>query len=208
VEETSRNSPRHDQALFVLGGWPHPDAQGIWHSSLFENGRIGDRLRVEAAAVLYRANPQLIIVTGGNEKLAHLPEVPACASVMRRELIELGLPAADIQQELKSANTYEQLQFIKTVFNQFPIATLRILSNRYHLPRIGAFLASDPHLEDWCTHGRIQMQAAEDALLQHNRFLWQDLIAEAYDSDAMRKRMQREEKGVRDIRAGTYSRWQ
>jgi len=206
VEAASLFSPDRDAALFVPGGWPRPDREGTWRSSLFEDGGIGDRLRVEAAAVLYHANPQRIIVAGGKGKLAHLPEVPACAAVMKRELIELGLKSADIVEELKSANTYEQLQFIKTVFDQFPITTLRILSNRYHLPRIDAFLNSDADLGDWCTHGRIRLQAAEDTLLQHNSFLWQHLIAEAYDSDAMRKRMQREEKGVRDIRAGAYIR--
>jgi len=190
----------------VLGGWPHADAQGVWRSSLFENGRIGDRLRVEAAALLYHADPQLVIVTGGNGKLAHLPEVPACAAVMRRELIELGVPAADILEELKAANTYEQLQFIKTVFAQYPIATLRILSNRYHLPRIDASLASDSQLRDWCACGRIYLKAAEDVLLQHDFSRWHTLIGDAYASPAMQERIEQEQQGVQAIRAGTYQR--
>jgi len=206
VAETSRNSPDREQALFVLGGWPIADAQGIWHSSLFENGGIGDRLRVEAAAVLYRANPQRIIVTGGKGKLAHLPQATACASVMRRELIELGVPDGDILEETKAANTYEQLQFIKSTFVQFPVTTLRILSNRYHLPRIEAFVSSDAQLHHWCAHGRIQMQAAEDILIKQDSLLWSLPIAEAYASAAMRQREEQELRGVRAIRAGAYKR--
>jgi hypothetical protein len=192
------------QVLLVLGGWPRPDGEGVWHSSLFENRGIGDRLRVEAAALLYHANPQPIIVTGGKGKLAHLAEAPACASVMKRELVELGVAAADIMVELNSANTYEQLQTIKSLFAQFSVASLRILSNRYHLPRIDAFLGSDTQLHDWFASGRIQLHSAEEVLLQHDPSRWHGLIAGAYASQAMRERMEQEEKGVRDIRAGAY----
>ena len=192
------------QALLVLGGWPRPDEHGLWHSSLFADGGIGDRLRVEAAALLYQVNPQLIIVAGGKGKLARLAEAPPSASVMRSELLELGVRMEDIREELKSGNTREQLQFIKTLFDQLPIARLRILSNRYHVPRIDAFLGTDIQLNEWCASGRIQSQAAEQILLQHDPSRWHRLIAEGYASQTMRERMQREEKGVRDIRAGTY----
>lgn len=195
---------QRDQALLVLGGWPRRDEQGVWRTSLFENAGIGDRLRVEAAAVLCGGHPQLIVITGGKGKLAHLAEAPACASVMKRELLELGIPAADILEELSSADTYEQLQFVKRLFTQFLITRLRILSNRYHLPRIGAFTSSDAQLHAWQANGRIQSQAAEDVLLQHDPSRWHDLIAEAYASQAMRERIEREQQGVRDIHAGTY----
>jgi len=125
---------------------------------------------------------------------------------MQRELIELGVPAGDIAVEISSGDTYEQLQYIKTAFAQFPVETLRILSNRYHLPRIDAFLISDTQLLDWCAHGRIHMQAAEDILIQHDSPWWTSLIAEAYTSTAMRQRQEQELEGVRAIRAGTYKR--
>jgi len=206
VDATSLSSPGQDQALFVLGGWPQPDSQGVWRSSLFANGGIGDRLRVEAAAVLYQANAQLIVVAGGKGKRAHLAEAPLCASVMKRELIELGVPAEHIREELRSANTHQQLQSIKALFDRLPIVRLRILSNRYHLPRINAFLSSDLQLHAWFTSGRILSEAAEEILTQHDPPRWHDLIAEAYASQAMRERLEQEEKGVRDIRAGTYER--
>jgi uncharacterized SAM-binding protein YcdF (DUF218 family) len=100
---------------------------------MFEDGSMGDRLRVEAAALLYRANPQLVVVSGGKGKLAHLPEAPTCASVLRRELLELGIPSDDILEETHAANTYQQLQSIKSLFALLPITILRIVSNRYHL---------------------------------------------------------------------------
>ena len=153
---------------------------------------------------MYHSHPQLIVVTGGKGKLAHVPEAVPCASVMRRELIELGVPAAGIREEIGSGNTCEQLQFIKTVFSEFPIAALRILSNRYHIARIGAFLTSDPQLRDWCISGRIELQAAEDIVLQHDPARWSSLIAEAYASQAMHERIANEERGVQAIRTGTY----
>jgi uncharacterized SAM-binding protein YcdF (DUF218 family) len=160
---------QRDAALLVLGGWPCRDSQGVWRSSLFAGGGMGDRLRVEAAALLYRMSPRLVVVSGGKGKLAHLPEVPACASVLRRELLELGIPADDIFEEAHAANTYEQLQSIKSLLAHFPISTLRILSNRYHLPRIEAFLDDDSELRAWKASGRIQPAGAEDILLQMRR---------------------------------------
>ncbi len=161
---------------------------------------------MEAAAVLYHAAPQRIVVTGGKGKLAHLADAVPCASVMKQELLDLGVLPADIVEELRSANTDQQLQSIKVLFARFPIASLRIVSNRYHLPRIDAFLNSDATLRDWCAQGHIQLQAAEDILLQHDPSRWQALIAEAYASPAMRARIEQEEKGVGDLRAGTYRR--
>ena len=206
MDPASLSSRDQKQALFVLGGWPQPDARGAWHSSLFDNGGIGDRLRVEAAAVLYRSRPQLIVVTGGKGKLAHLAEAVPCASVMKGELIELGVSAADIAEELDAGNTCEQLQFIKTAFARLPVTSLRILSNRYHLPRIGAFLSSDEQLREWCARGCVRVLAAEEILLDHDPARWQKLIAEAYASPAMQERVQQEERGIRDICAGTYRR--
>ena len=204
MEIASPSSPNHGEALFVLGGWPRPDRQGVWRSSLFDNGGIGDRLRVEAAAVLYHAAPKPVIVVGGKGKLADVAEAPPCASVMHRELVELGVPAANIRQELNSGNTFEQLQFIRTAISQFGIVGLRILSNRYHLARIDAFLKSDATLADWCARGHIQLQAAEDVLLANDPSRWSLLIAEAYASKEMQKLKEREEEGVRAIQAGTY----
>lgn len=193
-------------ALFVLGGWPRKNGGGFWRSSLFDAGGIGDRLRVEAAALLYHGARQRIFITGGNRKLAHVPGVPCCAAVMKRELIELGVPEADVLEEIHAGNTYEQLQYIKTVISRFVIGRLRIVSNRYHLPRIEAFLTVDQELNGWRTSGRITPIAAEDVLLQREPARWEGLITEAYRSDAMLERIAQEQQGVLDIRAGTY-RW-
>lgn len=189
----------------MLGGWPRLNAQGVWHSSLFEDGGIGDRLRVEAAALLYRARPQLIMVTGGKGKLAHLPNAQPCASVMARELIELGIPAGDIALESNAASTYEQLQYIGTAFERFPVSTLRILSNRYHLPRIEAFLSADHRLRAWRACGRIQLESAEEVLLARDAFRWREIIAAGYAAQAVQELMAQEEKGVQAIRAGNYN---
>ncbi len=197
---------QRDLALLVLGGWPCQDGRGIWRTSTFEDGGMGDRLRVEAAALLYRARPQLVVVSGGKGKLAHVPEAPAVASVLRRELLELGIPPDDIFEETHAGNTYEQLQSIKNLFAQFPITSLRIVSNRYHLRRIDAFLNDDSELRLWRASGRVQSQEAEKILLQHDQSRWHSLITEAYNSRAMHQRIAQEARGVRDILAGAYVR--
>ena len=92
------------------------------------------------------------------------------------------------------------------MFTDFPIKILRILSNRYHLPRIDAFLDDDPELRAWKASGRIQSEGVEDILLQHDQSRWHSLITEAYNSPAMQQRIAEEAKGVRDILAGVYIR--
>ena len=191
-------------ALLVLGGWPYPDVHGVWRSSLFENGGMGDRLRVDAAALLYRARPQTIVIVGGKGKLASVADAPACAVIMKRELIELGIPAEDIVEEISSGNTYEQLQHIKALIAAGSISNLRVLSNRYHVPRIEAFLTTDEQLSAWLAGGHIEVQAAEEILVRHDPHLWQALIDQAYSTPTMRRRIERELQGVRDIQAGTY----
>lgn len=197
---------QQDRALLVLGGWPCRDSQGIWRTSMFADGAMGDRLRVEAAASLYLARPQLVVASGGKGKLAHLPDAPTGASVLRRELQQLGVSSVDIFEETQAANTYEQLQSIKKLFADFPITSLRVLSNRYHLPRIDAFLGDDAELRAWKARGRIQSQGAEDILLQRDESRWHSLIREAYNSPAMQQRIAEEANGVRAILAGVYFR--
>jgi hypothetical protein len=165
---------------------------------------MGDRLRTEAAALLYHEVPQLVVASGGKGKQAHVPDAPTCASVLRRELSELGVAPADILDEAGSANTYEQLQAINSLFAQFRLKSLRIVSNRWHLPRVDAFLKDDARFRAWQADGHIQLQAAEGVLLRHDPSRWSALITEAYNSPAMQQRIADEERGIRDIRAGTY----
>jgi len=196
------NSPM--RVLFVLSGCPCQDSHGVWHTALFAEGGMGDRLRVEAAALLYPGTADRIVVSGGKGRLAQFPDAPSCAQVCRRELLELGIPAAHLLAEESSRNTYEQLQWIKGLLASSCIERLTVVSNRYHLQRVQALLDADPQLHLWHKERRIETLAAEDVLLKHDFGRWHSLIAEAYATPAMQARMDQEEKGIRDLAAGIY----
>ena len=50
----------------------------------------------------------------------------------------------------------------------------------------------------------IQYLSAEEILLEHDRKRWHEMIEQAYESEAMQKRIKLEEKGIRELREGKY----
>jgi len=92
-------------AIVILGGGLKKDADGRWRTTNYDEsgdnfGVSGDRLRVVAANYLYKNNQeQLIIASGGKGQLKNIPGAPAVSEVLKRELIELGVPEEKIIEE-------------------------------------------------------------------------------------------------------------
>src|SRR3989344_5920157 len=92
---------------------------GVWRTTNFGEsdgfGGLEDRLRVVAGAELYkrsRAKGATVFALGGRGKLSHIPDMPTLASVVRQELIALGVPESAIRTEEESGTTLEQLSVI------------------------------------------------------------------------------------------------
>ena len=91
---------------------------------------------------------------------------------------------------------------IKEGFNR-----MNIVSNRYHLPRIKAFIVNDgnlKNLKEMLRIGRLQLYSAEEVLLKFNPKEWKKIISDAYESESLKKRIQRERAGIKDIKKGIY----
>lgn len=204
---TETGSKSHIDTLLVLGGGLIPEG-GKWRTSSFEepNG-LGDRLRVEATAQLYRnggsTGTKTVIVSGGR---GTLPEgAPVVADVLRKELIELGVSPSDIVEERESRNTYEQLLACVSLLPRGGRKHSLLISNRYHLPRIRAIVEYAPDLKQVkhrLKNGTLVLLSAESVLAGKKE--WQVVIREAYKSEAMRERMLLEAKGVAEIQSGLY----
>jgi hypothetical protein len=199
--------------LAILGGDLVRDvATGKWRTTTFEDagdkfGILGDQLRVIAGWHLYQEDPSLrIVVLGGESNSAS--EAPTIAIVMKHELVELGVPEQAIATERRSFNTYQQLCNFQEIVEEERSASVLIVSNRYHLERIQAFLQHAPALlmlRQLHTLGRLTLQEGEAILIARDSETWKAQIDAAYQSAAMSERIAHEERGVRQIREGTYS---
>jgi hypothetical protein len=187
-------------------------ATGKWRTTTFEDagdkfGILGDRLRIVAGWHLYREDPSLRIVVLGGES-NRTSDAPTVAMVMKHELIDLGVPEQVIVTERGLFTTYRQLDSLRAMLEGEMTPRVRIVSNRYHLGRIQAFIDHAPallRLRQLQTLGRVTLQEAEAILIARDPKTWRSQIDAAYQSPPMRARMALEEKGTRQIRDGTYS---
>jgi len=201
---------RKQKAIFLLGGGLKKDADGNWRTTNYDEpgdnfGVSGDRLRVVAATYLYKNDPeQIIIASGGKGQLKDIPDAPTVSQVIKKELIELGIPEDKIIEENNSGNTYDQLREAKRLAKETNFNKIGFLSNKWHLPRIKVMLESFVELKEIYNLAEVDFKDAEDTVLQYDRGTWQDIIESAFKSEGLKKRIELEEKGIMDIKTGKY----
>ena len=201
---------KHIAAVVILGGGLTQISEGRWRTTTFEDpgddfGILGDRLRVDAAYYLYRDNPEsILIVSGGKGQLANILDAQSVAEVIKNELIELGIPENCIVTESESDNTFQQLIAIAHIIEQKNFSEATLLTNRFHVERVKTMVEMNQDLKQIFDQKNIQYLSAEEILLEHDRKRWHEMIEQAYESEAMQKRIKLEEKGIRELREGKY----
>lgn len=183
---------------------------GVWRTTRYDEkgdtfGALGDRARVEAAVLLYAEHSgAVMVVSGGKGQYKNNPNAPTLSSVLKRELIELGVPAGRIIEENASDNTWQQLQNLKMLMEREKFNSVLIVSNEWHLPRVLAMVEKDADLRRLSSAGTIRCESAEKILLARDPGAWKAVIERAYQSDGIKKRIALERKGVEEIKAGMY----
>ncbi len=202
-------------AVVILGGGLKKDKTG-WRTTNFNEGdnfgALGDRLRVEAGYLSYvdncKFNADLLILTsGGKGQLKNIAGAPTIASVLKKELLGLGVPPGAIITEEKSGNSYQQLKELAAIISSSGWNQVAIISNRYHLPRVRAMIESFRDLDLLKTllfDGNLKLLSAEEVLIDKEPKKWRDSIAATYQSQSMKERIALEQKGVEQIKAGSY----
>lgn len=200
-------------AIVIFGGGLKEDnATGRWRTTNFNEGDHfgvqGDRLRVVAGGMLAKgSSDSLLILLGGKGQLAAIPDAPCVADVMKQELVELGIEAERIITERESGSTYQQLIQLQKIMAEKSFSSLILISNRYNIPRIQAMIEYAPgldRLKGLLQNQRIRLESAEEIAIKYDPETWEETVGRAYQSEAMKKRVKLEEKGVREIKAGTY----
>lgn len=196
-------------AIVVLAGGIKQDTSGRWESTDLTakdstQGAPGGKLRVFAGAELAGQYPEAIVIASGGKGYDVLKDAPKdrpfLAEILRDELVGSGVPESRIVLETNSHTTYQQLQQLELLVQQQALHNVVVVSNRWHLPRIETLLA----MKFPALRARIELASAEEILLEADPMRWGAAIARAYSSAFMAERIAREERGIAQIKNGTY----
>lgn len=159
-----------------------------------------DSFRVSAAAALLQESPEAVVfIHGGLADATH----PTLASVMRNELIALGIAPERMLLEERSQKTVQQLRELQaTVLQQHP-KSIKILSNDWHLPRVKAMVEYLSELAPLyaCAPEYVE---AEAVLLAQDPVLWGPRLAAVRQRADVQAVIAQELRGLEQIRRGTY----
>lgn len=195
------------RAIVILAGGFSRGGKLGWRSSVFgekaDASISGSYIRILAAAYLWRRDPSVTVVTsGGKGEVKNLSLGVFLSTIMKHELIELGVPESVILEENRSNNTYQQLRAIAEMVERHHWSEVRIISNRFHLPRIQAMiecLSGMERLKDIS-----QYVSAEEVMLAEEPEKWQSQIDAAYASSEFAEIIANEKRGTDQIRFSEY----
>jgi uncharacterized SAM-binding protein YcdF (DUF218 family) len=164
-------------------------------------GAPGQVLRVAAGIMLAQKYPKALLVPSGGIGYDHRDAAqPLLSEVMRDELIAGGVTASRILLEKESNSTFQQLRELEKLAAKHAWKRLLIVTNRWHVPRVEAMLSAKfPDLKRY-TH----LYGAEEVLVQFSPEEWKSAIDDAYAREFLRRRIELEEEGIRQIKTGTY----
>jgi uncharacterized SAM-binding protein YcdF (DUF218 family) len=143
--------------IIVLGGAINPDLSAA-------RGQValaGSAERFTEAVWLARRYPKArIVFTGGNPSLLRAGP-PESAFVL--DLLEtLGIPRRRVELEERSRNTFENVEFTKTLVNPKPGERWLLITSAAHMPRaVGVFRKAGFPVEaypvDWQSRGQFEV---------------------------------------------------
>lgn len=204
---------------------PHTKGyRSLAYSDLSEHGMVtGGRTRVIAGAEVAKIFPEIPVVTDSFNRFDS--NEPTMASVITHELGKRGVNPDRIIQQTKSFSTITQLVETVRLAQELDLKRLAIITNDYHLPRVGAMWERLNTIEIKDPDGsvdtdrtdefrervdafskaerRVAFVGAESIMrVMHPRY--GEYIERVQASDEYQKTVADEARGVRDLQVGTY----
>ncbi len=198
-----RKDKNKKDVIVILGGGLVKDKNGSWKTrGLNEGGKVGgEQIRVLAGYYLYKnSKNSLILASGGKGKRLHEPTTVTISSVIKRELVELGVPKQKIIEDKKSLTTFQELKLTKKLIKEYD--KVFVISNRYHLPRIRAMITYIPELK--ILKNKVGLISGENIVIKHDPSKWKKIISKAYSTANMEKRIAQEKEGIKALKSGSY----
>jgi uncharacterized SAM-binding protein YcdF (DUF218 family) len=149
------------QAVIVLGGGAVTYEESGARLSVLSDASV---LRALEGARLYRLlNPQWVVVSGGPSD----PTAEAESAVLKRAMIQLGVPPGRILEEGRSGNTYEESVNLRRLLADHDIKRFVMVTSGVHMPRaMGVFRHAglDPIPSPAPEHSDVSRSGAEGLL--------------------------------------------
>ena len=183
--------------IFILGGFLKRNHNGSYGSDKLSY------LRVLAGYYLYKnlsvKGRVKLIVSGSRGIYREMPGVPPVATVMKQELIALGINPKEIMIN-KTDFTYNELVWLKKFLTQ-RLEETYIISSTYHLPRVKTMIKLLPELKK--LNNIVKPISAEKIVIKFKPNL-KDKIQKDYKSPRVKKMIASEKKGIKDLKSGKY----
>lgn len=183
--------------IFILGGFLRKRSDGSYGSD-----RIS-YMRILAGYYLYKKlaenNKVELIVSGGKGIYKGIRGIPPVATVMRQELVELGISSKEIKVD-KTDFTYPELIWLKKYIVGKKTETF-IISSAYHFPRIKTMFNLLPDLNKLKT--MVKLVPAEKIVLKSSKKMGSE-INNYIKGPEMKKLLVSEKKGIKDLKSGKY----
>lgn len=205
--------------IFVPTGYEHSDG----------NGMLGGHLRVDAAVCLYLQKiTKNFLFTGGRTPLVGnfdessvSGEIPSEASVYKNYFLEQldslrnsstfltplfeEVETVNAESEDDSLTTYDSLvTLIQRIEATKEAQKIGLLTNKYHWPRVGFLTQKAATDSRASTKVALFLLDAEDILMRSFQGVYDTMIANAYDSDLGRQRIDNETKGLEALSEERY----
>ena len=196
--QSKKDKNKTYEAIVILGGLIRKKSNGTWKTGKF------NYIRVLAGYYLYkdmvRSYPIKLIVSGGKGIYKDIPGAPAVATVMKQELVRLGLSSKKIAEEKNTASTYQELLWLRKLLDK-KLGKINIISNGYHLPRIKTMINFLPELKK--VKNKIILYSAEKVSVKYNKGLKKEIGNNKKDPK-MNKIISQEKKGIKALKSGNY----
>lgn len=168
-------------------------------------GNRGGRLRMTAAAHLQKDDPEsFIVASGGTASRPGMEGKPHVSESLEVELISLGIPTEKIIKESNSLSTFQQLIEIQKIMENRKPKEVIFVTNIYHVDRVRWMIKLAPRLGALRKKHKTLVKSAESILLDKDPEKWKKVISGLYERPDIKKIIESELQGIKDIKSGTY----
>ncbi len=212
-----------DSTTSKIGHQRHQSPPFLAHDN---NGLAsGGKARVIATAFAQKFFPEAAIVTGSRDYEQEGTTRPTHASVYKAELVRYGVAKEKIIVEEESRSTFENLVSLIALAVEHNWKTVAIITSDYHTQRVEVMFeklaeliqksersgwsqeekdAKVAQLQLFLSSGGVVCTISAEKILSIAHPLASKVIESVKTDEAYAKRIAMEEKGVRQIREGTY----
>jgi len=199
-------SNKKEKKLIIILGGVVINTRGKWHTCGLNEGDkfgvTGDRLRVLAGFFMFKKDKNCFLIASGGEVKKGI-SVPG---IVKKELVDLGVPEEVIIEEDKSYNTFQQLKNVQDYIKKKKLGKVLFITNGWHIPRVKEIIKMASELDELkkgIKKGMVKILKAEKIVIDNDKS-WEEKIKKAHRSLGTKKRIALEKKGVREIRKGIY----